>query len=201
MIQVPRLEGGQAMWRPLVIGHEVAHLALADRPGVLSKVDLTEELTRAQEQRITVPGEYAALFDPVPAVLLNAIAGRWLEELLCDAYAIRRFGPAAVASIATFLEAVGAFDSFGEHPPGWTRLRLMLRWLGPITSPSLRNLMQPWQERLKEGRPPLPRWAMFLHRTMEQHADNIANALDRWPQAYNAERRVSRIDWAAKTFE
>lgn len=198
MIQVPRLEGGQAMWRPLVIGHEVAHLALADRPQVVARVDLTEDLRSEQAQRLSVPGEYRALFDPVPAVLLNGIAGRWLEELLCDAYAVRRFGPAAIAAMGTFLEAVGGFELFGEHPPGWTRLQLMLRWLGPVKSSSLRSLLEPWEERLKEGRPALPRWAAFLTRTMERHSDDIASALDRWPARYDSDRGAGRMEWVAR---
>lgn len=198
MIQVPRLEGGQALWRPLVIGHEVAHLALGDRPNVVSRVDLSGALASERAQKLSVPGQYQALFDPVPTVLLNAIAGRWLEELLCDAYAVRRFGPAAAAAMGTFLEAVGGFERFGEHPPGWTRMQLMLRWLGPVRSPSLRGLLEPWEQRLKEGQPTLPPWAMFLGRTMEQHSDEIMAALQRWPARYDVDRRAAGVVWSAR---
>lgn len=198
MIQVPRLEGGQSMWRPLVIGHEVAHLALADKRQVAARVDMTDDLNSEKAGRLTVPGAYAAHFDPVPAVLLNGLAGTWLEELLCDAYAVRRFGPAAIAAMGTFLEAVGGFDLFGDHPPGWTRLRLMFRWLGPVTSKSLRDLLEPWKERLNESRPTLTPWAAFLDRTMDRHADEIASALDHWPARYPSERRAARIDWVAQ---
>lgn len=198
MIQIPRLEGGQAMWRPLVIGHEVAHLALADKPRAMQKIDLTGELESDAARRLSVPGALADLFDPAPAVLLDGLAGRWLEELLCDAYAVRRFGPAAVAAMGTFLEAVGGFDRLGGHPPGWTRLHLMLRWIGPVRSPSLRSVLRPWEERLKEGKPVMPPWASFLHRAMVRHSDEVAASLDRWPSRYDCDRRSSQVEAAAR---
>lgn len=195
MIQVPRLEGGQAMWWPLVIGHEVAHLALIDKPQPMAQVDLTSDLS---EQNFSIPKGSSPLHDPLPEVL---VPQRWLEELLCDAYAVRRFGPAAVAAMGTFLEAAGSFDqedhALFEHPPPVMRLQLMLDWVGDVRSPALRAVLHPWRERVDGATEAVPNWAAKLSRILAGRSDDIFGAISRWPARYRAADRTRQTDLVA----
>ena len=197
MIQVPRLEGGQAMWWPLVIGHEVAHLALIDKPQPLRSVDLEADL---HEQKFSVPKTAAAPLDaPLPEVLVPL---RWLEELLCDAYAVRRFGPAAVAAMGTFLEAAGGFDqpepALFEHPPAVMRLALMLGWVGEVRSPALQAVLEPWRERVTEVPADMKPWASKLSRLVSDRADDIFAAIAQWPARYRIENRTRQTETVAE---
>ena len=92
--QVPRIEGSGVQWRPVLLGHEVAHVAVRDKNG-LSSYDVWSkfDVTRAEK----LPNPRAIQGSPPVTIArgLYQIAESWATELLCDAHALHRYGPAA----------------------------------------------------------------------------------------------------------
>jgi deoxycytidine triphosphate deaminase len=130
MLQVPRLEGAEALWWPIVLGHELAHLVVANRASV-AKLQLAKKIDWSKFKKVKSSQRLDFL----------AIAEAWATELLCDAYAVSRFGPAGAAAVAEFLDLLGSHEDYdSEHPPGWLRFRLMSHWMGqvpPIFEPAI----------------------------------------------------------------
>ena len=184
LIQVSRFEANNPIWRPLVLGHEIAHLALLDLP-IVTDFDM---LSRLDSQRIEhlkdLPDQYEHL-DGFPILAMVTVAEEWLEELVCDAYAIRRWGPAAVSALGAYFEQVGAGNAYGTHPPPWLRVRLMLRWLGPIEDPTLLEVLAPWSQVAEAGGPVDDDWAVYLVEFFEDIVDEILPLLSDWPQEYD----------------
>ena len=195
MVRLPRTEGSSALWWPLVLGHELAHLAFLEH-NLLDEFNLADRLDSAALSGLTGP-DFSPLLHPVPAFAVLQVGERWVEELVCDAYAIRRFGPAAVAALGTFLEMVGATDHVSWHPPGWFRLRLAVHWLGTVTSPRLQKVVSPWQELAASPSPAFPDWAVYLMELLEQNADDIQALVAGWPEAFDHKARISAIEWVA----
>lgn len=195
MVRVPRIEGNSALWWPLVLGHELAHLAFLERDS-LNLFDLGNRLDPVRANGLTVPNVIPHLA-PVPAFAILQIGERWVEELICDAYAIRRFGPAAVAALGSFLELVGATELAGSHPPGWFRVRMAVRWLGSVSSPRLNQIIEPWVELATSSEPQFPDWASYLMELLEDGADDLKNLVSDWPASYDASSRSSAVEWVA----
>ena len=91
MVHVPRFEGGEALWWPIVLGHELAHLVVEEEGTVAdlkiaSRIDWSEfpGLKRTDRARWV------------------QLAENWAIELLCDAFAVVRFGPAGVDLSSNF---------------------------------------------------------------------------------------------------
>lgn len=121
MLQVPRLEGGEGLWWPIVIGHELAHLA-ATHHGSVANLKLAQKIDWSKFS--VAPSAQAGFID---------VAESWAAELICDAYTVHRFGPAGVASVVELLDHLGATEKLTRsHPPGWLRFRLLKQWLGNV---------------------------------------------------------------------
>lgn len=195
MIQVPRLEGGQALSHPLVVGHEVAHLALSDKE-VVRSISIKDKLDtpRGRKAAKDVPQRLIEYFDPVPKVLLHGIAQRWLEETMCDAYSLKRFGPAAVSALGSYLETVGAMDRAGSHPPGRLRIELMLTWLGPLGSPRLQKLIEPWSELRRFKGPDPDLWVRVISDALRDLTQQIPASLEGLGSNYEVGPRERRVD-------
>jgi len=185
LIQLSRFEANNPIWRPLIVGHEVAHLALLDRP-VMENMDLDALLDPAEIAALTSLPEHYENLQAFPELAMQTAAEDWLEELICDAYALRRFGPAAVAALGRYFEQIGG-TSYGTHPPGWFRLQMMLRWLGEIEDPELHRIVEPWalvgevEGSIDED------WARYLVQIFTGIADDIPDLLgEGWPEAYDA---------------
>lgn len=164
MIQVPRYEGSEALWSPIILGHELAHLRIR-KEDTLSRLSLPDNIDIACVLAAGDTPTFSSTLGPTQTRRLQTIARNWAEEILCDAWALRRFGPAALASIAEFLETVGATDRFTTtHPPGWLRVRMLVNWLGTdACGPSFRKVIAPWQD-LSTSKP--ARLAVWLERLM-----------------------------------
>lgn len=178
LIAVPELEGTRAAWQPVVVGHELAHyLQVAkpfDKPISLSKALKKTELAATTG---ALPQPYAS---SAPRVrVLEQIAARWLNEVICDAYAVFRYGAAGYAALAEFLEAVGACNVVGAtHPPGSFRIALMRRWLGTsLTSVEL-EVVSAFDELAATDQD--IDWADSLSRTLWTLADEIWAAVEGW---------------------
>jgi deoxycytidine triphosphate deaminase len=122
MIQVPRLEGGEGLWWPLVLGHELAHL-VCESAGPISRLDLSNRIVWKDYPEVTVPARRSFMEN----------AENWATELLCDAYCVHRFGPAGGAAIVELLDVLGSTSLISNsHPPGWLRYQMIGSWLGGL---------------------------------------------------------------------
>lgn len=144
--KMPRIEGAGVHWRPVLLGHEVAHVAVREN-NALAAYDIWTKFDVATAGNF--PNPRAGLGAPPVAIArgLYRIAEAWATELLCDAHALYRYGPAAVAALAEYFSSIGSLDSpSATHPPGELRLRLLLDQLGPVADPRLGRVVRPWAD-------------------------------------------------------
>jgi deoxycytidine triphosphate deaminase len=193
LFKVPRLEGGRVQWRPVLLGHEVTHVA-AERHGSVAVFDLQPKFDFTLAG--TLPNPEARASGPVSTIAagLYRIAEHWATELICDLMALQRFGPAAVASLAEYFECIGAMESCSNtHPPGVLRLRVLLDVLGPVTDPRLRSIIEPWQNAAPTLLKLTDPWAQYLSDLFVSNAPALTSAVN----ALSADRydAVSRSDW------
>lgn len=197
LIRVPRLEAGEPSWRPIVLGHEIAHLALAER-STIADFDFQSKVDPTRAVALGIPPHLNNLRSN-PTLALKTVAEQWIEELLCDAYACRRFGPAAIAALAGFFEFVGAMDDIGDHPPGWVRCRMLIHWLRGTYSPALEKIIAPWSELVDSGPPEMmPDWARYVTEILWDHRDLFPALLENWPEAYEIGHRTAIVEWLAR---
>jgi deoxycytidine triphosphate deaminase len=193
LMRVPQVEGGEAYWLPLTCGHELGHLALAEL-GTLQDFDVGARFDWTPFNSIEVPvlPEYGD--DPQTSIL--GICTSWVEEILCDFYAARRYGPAGIASLAEFLSFVGAMDlASPSHPPGWFRLALLL---GSIQRPFPKRFvgfLEPWEELMASDAPSFAPWAKTLVELLWWWREEFEHALDSWP-FYDWISRDPEVGWA-----
>lgn len=146
LFKVPRIVGSGVLWRPVLLGHEVSHVAVAHYQA-MQTFDLASKFDFAAAASLNNP---KALDPNDPASVtagLYAIAESWAVELLCDAQALRRFGPAAICALAEYLTCIDSLDSPSlTHPPGHLRVKLMEQELGAVGDARLANMLKPWIE-------------------------------------------------------
>ncbi|MDQ3789516.1 MAG: dCTP deaminase [Actinomycetota bacterium] len=195
LLRLPRLESREPSWRPVVLGHEVAHLALVERQTV-DAFSLSGRLDAARSTTLSVPDHHANLRSN-PALAIKKVGEEWIEELICDAYAVHRFGPAGVAALGGFFEFVGAFDEASDHPPGWLRCRLLAHWLGDVASPVVQSVIEPWRALAALPQPSLPDWATYLCELLWDARDDFLPLLADWPPKYEFTTRTNTIEWLA----
>jgi deoxycytidine triphosphate deaminase len=184
LIQVSRLEAQNPIWRPLIVGHEVSHLGLLDRP-LVEEFGLGDHLDEQQMGDLDAPRHLPHLAE-FSELAIATTAEQWLEELICDAYAVRRWGPSAVAALGAYFEQVGAIEIHGSHPPGWFRLRLMLEWLGAVDD-SLEAIIEPWLE-VAEGDYEIEEdWAAYLLEVFADLSSLIPPLLDEWVPEFDSD--------------
>ena len=181
LIQVPRLEGGRALWRP-VLSHELAHIALNENAD--SSVSTLGIVSEEEIQSIAPPSEIA---DPsIPASqIFSSVVTSWLEELICDAYALRRYGPSAVAALGEVLAAFGVGEASDTHPPTALRLELAIDALGRDNL----TIVRPWKElslRQYDSQAPWVNLAVQLVRDRVGGISEIVDSLTTDPYQWQA---------------
>ena len=179
LIRVPQLEGSNVLWAPIILGHELAHLA-ANVNLALSNLNLQTQFDDARAREVSVPGvEQQGTSEAV--IALYGIAQSWAVELLCDAYAVRSFGIGGVAAMSEYLEVIGAIDRIGiTHPPGRLRISLMLSWLSEH-DPEFDRILMPWREvGMSQPDVPYPDWAAYLFELFLNASTMIRDEADRW---------------------
>jgi deoxycytidine triphosphate deaminase len=162
LFRVPRLEGAGVQWRPILLGHEAAHVAVTAKDAV-SAFDLGSKFDTARAGSFPNPKASPAASPTFVARALYQIAESWVTELICDLQALHRFGPAAIASLAEYFECIGAIDQLSlTHPPGLLRIRLLLDQLGAVGDSRLASILVPWADRVPPsinlGEP----WSQYL---------------------------------------
>lgn len=162
LFKMPRIEGAGVQWRPVLLGHEVAHVAVRDK-GALATYDVWRRFDVKRAEGL--PNPRAGGSSPPVAVArgLYRIAQAWATELLCDAHALFRYGPAAVAALAEYFTSIGSMDTCAPtHPPAILRLRLLLDQLGAVADPRLQQVVRPWDDLTPDAISLTERWADYL---------------------------------------
>lgn len=205
LIHIPRLEGANAMCLPTLVGHEVAHLYVEEHQSA-EAIDWELGFDFDKAGGLAPPNWIeGTAAPPVIAYALERAAIAWVEELLCDAYAVRRFGPAALAAIASYLEMNGALAPSRTHPAAWTRIELMRTWLDalePDGQKVLADLRQPWEEHGPPDGYQEADWAAFLTETVSALGEQIAGIVAEWPgEAFEFWTREPLIETVAQRLE
>jgi deoxycytidine triphosphate deaminase len=146
IVSLPYLEGTRALWQPVTMGHELAHLS--DREThVTDSIGANNWLSRIQIESLNdqeLPIWFDQPLDPLQEA--QTVLTNWIREILCDLHTIRRFGPAGFAAISEFLLSIGALEkeSF-SHPPGSLRIHCMSEVLGNGLG-VFEDLVKNWRE-------------------------------------------------------
>jgi deoxycytidine triphosphate deaminase len=180
IFEVPQIEGTGVLWRPILLGHEVAHLAVAEHG---SQQPIAELLAAAFDSDVasTLAPPTTAGPATVPATALFQVALNWATELVCDAHSVQRFGPAGFASLSEYLEVTGAMDQVSiTHPMGWIRVLLMRGWLGEVDS-RLHPVTDPWASLANQPSTPFDPWVTFLAELLQGIADGLLDVAKSWP--------------------
>lgn len=199
MITLPDIEGVRVPWQPVSIGHEFAHYLNSVRPILLSQhAGLRLDQSRLDEMPLPLADD----LDPVAKLRnMKIIISKWQDELICDAYAVHRYGPAGVAALAEFLHGIGGIELRSRtHPPGFLRVELMLKWLDRRTVPgALAPIIEPFTN-LANQPPDIPKWVEYLCETLRQVSDDLWNDVKTWVgrPTYDYFSRADVITWLAK---
>lgn len=98
----------------------------------------------------------------------------WATELLCDFYALSRFGPSAVCALAEYFTVIGAMDDLNTtHPPGNLRIKLLLDSLGIVIDSRLSGTLAPWVDVLSRTTPRSEAWADYLSALFSSHVADL----------------------------
>jgi deoxycytidine triphosphate deaminase len=201
MIAIPDLEGMRPSWQPVVVGHELAHYFQRVRP-LANQINLQDKLDPARMAAIShsLPQPFGAR--PADERAVRQVAARWLNELICDAYAVHRYGPAGVTALCEFLESVGsATISSRTHPPGCLRALLLLRWLGQDLTPAEQRMIGPFTH--LAGRLRDPAWSAYLCEVFATLSADIQKAIEDWSrfEPYHSRKRSRIVEWLASEFD
>jgi deoxycytidine triphosphate deaminase len=191
LFRLPRLEGWGLMWRPWLLGHEVAHLAVVEFDAI-STFGLNSKFDYKRAATLPSPLAGGTTTDVQRQKALYEIASNWLTELLCDAFAVLRYGPAAVAAMGEFMTTVSGMNVLSEtHPPGTLRLQLAGLHLGPIGNSRVQAIADPWLKSLPSSTALTEAWADELQRLFLNHQADIKRVVEAWP--------ASSYHWQART--
>jgi deoxycytidine triphosphate deaminase len=194
LFTIPRVEGAGIFWRPVLLGHEVAHVAVANQQ-VVTKLALQGHFDFDVAKGIENPNARLGSSETATAAGLFEIATAWATELLCDSYSLRAFGPAAVASIAEYFTVINALAKpTSSHPPGWLRIRLLLDQIGSLSEARLDAVLRPWRAMQPQAPAYREPWAQFLAAMFSGMASELKTAVASMPgSAYDYKARTSWI--------
>lgn len=134
-----------------------------------------------------LPGTHGAAAPP-PGTPANAvmqrivIANDWLVEFTCDIAMVRRYGPAGLAAMGTYLWSVGGFNRLSKtHPVGILRVRIMADYLKATQGEVLSSVLAPWadvdEEMVPESQHP---WARIISDFVWDNRQRIYDEVDGW---------------------
>lgn len=196
LMQAPRFEGRVARWHPILLGHEIAHIAVREKETVRA-LDLESVIDRRAAAELEVPGSGAK--GPAGSLRLLEIAENWATELLCDAFAVHQFGAGAVVALSEFLEVIGATNLLSDtHPPGRLRIALLTRWLPTLDDSRAEALIGPWRSLAREPIKYDAEWAQFLVDIMLSQEGRIRALVNTWSPAYDTSARIDVIHASAR---
>ena len=193
VITVPYLEGTRAFWEPLVLGHEVGHIA------IYYKGHLNELGNRGLRNDYLVTNARSLGLAEDSEMTLN-----WLAEIMCDLNMCRLYGPAAICALADMLTVSNNTQDprlvqASTHPPNALRLEIALRAVGDIDETDLLgSVVAPWRgladERALDN--------LAVQAVEELQNVDVCNAI--WDEVrtwglfcYQYDRRRNGVNWIA----
>jgi hypothetical protein len=177
LFRVPRLEGAGVQWRPVLLGHEAAHVAVKAKDAVAA-FDLGSKFDTAIAGTLRNPRAATSAPPARVALALYQIAESWATELICDLQALHRFGPAAIASLAEYFECIGAMEQLSAtHPPGLLRVRLLLDQIGAVSDTRLNSIVAPWADHIPTTITLPAPWAQYLVDIFSSHLTSLSTAV------------------------
>lgn len=208
VISVPYIEGTRALWHPIIVGHEIAHVRLDHTHGLHDRSELTQgwlsddddEWLHLQVERLrTAPARVSPRLD------VQRVLERWVDELLCDLNAVRLFGPAGLSAIAEFLVLLDAGGKGAEratetHPPLSVRLNVLFRYVERLGYADLPGYARVWESYVASTRTVLDPESRFLVRlvTDAENVDRLIQHVQRWGPECDAEAHAPAVDWVAQ---
>ena len=197
LFRVPRIEGAGIYWKPILIGHEVAHVYVSEN-SVVDRFSLASKFDFDRAGSIPNPRSSGEASSERSSALFG-IARDWLKELLCDSYSLHRYGPASVAALGEYLATIGTQDKlYLSHPLASLRVHLMLDGLGPISEPRLRRVIEPWLDRASAVPQHQESWAQFLIDLFTSPATELHGLASSCPAPrYAPETRIKDIYFIA----
>lgn len=212
IISVPYIAGTRALWHPITIGHEIAHIRIEEERASakhlsaydwVSKVGIWPDLRMADGGNDS--GCPTSSGSAVGQVTLRTLQN-WVDEILCDLNAVRLFGPAGLSAIAEFLAIVlsrpdgpGPESASPTHPPLSVRLDVMFRFLETVGEDKLPAHVETWRDYLQVNNVtlrPNGEWIAGLVRAETNVARLIEHVLG-WGEIYLGKKRATEIDWLA----
>jgi deoxycytidine triphosphate deaminase len=194
LFKIPRVVGSGVLWRPVLLGHEVAHVAITEHQA-LASFDLDPKFDFAAAGSLPNPNT-ADPNDPASVTAgLYKIAEKWAIELLCDAQSLRRFGPASICALAEYLTCIDSMESPSiTHPPGHLRIKLLEQQLGQVTDARIQEMLKPWLNATPTNLSFIDPWANHLANMFLTHGSQIAATVAALPgTTYDWPSRVDRI--------
>ncbi len=189
--RIPRVEGSAVPWRPILLGHEVAHIAVREH-NALAVYGLDTKFDFHAASAIPNPRAQNNGQPHSVAMGLFQIATAWATELICDARALHRYGPAAVAALAEYLPCVESLDApSSTHPPGWLRIRLLERQLGIVDDARVAQIAQPWFDLVPKDLAFTEEWASHLSAMFLADPTELARAAAALPGSKYDDRHRS----------
>jgi deoxycytidine triphosphate deaminase len=177
VFKIPRIEGPGVQWRPILLGHEVAHVAVAER-NALQQFNVWEKLGAGDLPPLPSPAAAPDQPELTKRRELYKIANSWATELLCDAYALQRFGPAAVAAMGDYFTTIGALDALSvTHPPGKLRLQLLIDRLPELSGTRLEKVIEPWKDLVTPAESFGVPWADHLAQLFLGHSADLSSTV------------------------
>lgn len=181
LFRIPRIEGSHLYWRPWLLGHEVAHVAVTEFKAV-ELFDLASKFDHTTASGLASPlaGPSASPIQKRRA--LFDIARNWLTELLCDAFAVLRYGPASLAALGEYSVTIGSTQLLTTtHPPGNMRLELMAMHMGAVADPRLQAVAHPQVAALPVPLTLPAPWAEHLHQFFSTYQSELLKVVEQWP--------------------
>lgn len=203
VLSVPYMEGAQAIWHPIVLGHEVAHMRLHNDAMSLIEFrpqDWINEYLVELAVLLESDGDARGISHDGARITPREIQGilkNWVNEVACDLNAVRLFGPAGLTAIAQFLFAAGrkAEKSTDSHPPLSLRIDAMTRLLLAGGDNSLPPYADAWKTYLEGWRETLSPVYGFVSMVIQSKMDAISGRVLSWGGLYQARDREVEIAW------
>lgn len=214
VVSVPYIEGTRALWFPICLGHELAHIRLEHTKNTdLQLPDFGTSVDEADHDLVVLMDDADGHLEPGAGLgrieHLRSQLRLWTDELACDLNAVRTFGPAGLSSIAEFLSTLRLEptdthrmtpqQASRTHPSLRTRVDVMARLLEQTGFTSGVSYLDAWKHHAQatEGRQPT-RAATYLTSIILERQDEIIEHVLSWGPLGFTPRSFPVTKWLAE---
>lgn len=194
VVSVPYIEGTRALWFPICLGHELAHVRIENtRKTDLHLPDFGGDVDETDHDLAMLLDEQEGFPESSGLGQMEGLRSQlrsWTEELACDLNAVRTFGPAGLSSIAEFLSTLRVTPTDARpwtpqqasrtHPSLRTRVLVMARMLEQVGFKEGISYLDSWKKHAQstEGTP--TRAAEYLTSLVLARQDELISHVLGW---------------------